>query len=243
MGKIVKRAIYVFILLLLLSSTALLAYLHFGTAGESDLSGEWTTELNMTEQAAVRALDWLQDIEGTSVSLEDMERYMHGLTVRVNLTMEKTGRMEGTFHCSIQADSYDVCRQAAYEAFAGYFRELLGERLCMAGYEGSTNQESVEALVAGNFGMSTVSYLMDCGPALLPSLEDLQAQYDGSGAYEIADGILIRRIEDGGTVFTKEERYILEDTTLILLGEEGVQNSDHYFDGYPIVYTYDAVEP
>lgn len=113
----------------------------------------------------------------------------------------------------------------------------------MAGYEGSTDQESVEALVAGNFGMSTVSYLMTCGPALLPSLEDLQAQYDGSGAYEIADGIWIRRIEDGGTVFTKEERYILEDTTLILLGEEGVQNSDHYFDGYPIVYTYDAVEP
>ena len=51
----------------------------------------------MTQQAAVTALDWLQEIEGVSVSLEEMESSMQGLTIEVILTMEQTERMAGTF--------------------------------------------------------------------------------------------------------------------------------------------------
>lgn len=237
MRKIVKKAIYTFVFLLLISSTAVLVYLHFFGSEGSNLSGEWTAQIDMSGQAAVTALAWLQDIEGISVSLEDMESDMHGLTVEVKLTMEETDRSEGTFYCSILADSYDTCSQAAYEAFAGRFRELLGERLCMAGYGGSTDQEDVEALVTENLGMSTVSYLMTCGPALLPSLEELQVQYEGSGTYGIANGILTRRFEDGGTVFTKKERCMLEGDTFILLGEEMSEDSGIFVDRHPVIYT------
>lgn len=237
MRKIMKNAIYIFVFLLLGLSTALLTHLHFFSSGDSDLSGEWTAQLDMTQQAAVMAFDWLQDIEGVSVSLEDMESYMQGLTIQVNLTMEQKDRLTGTFRCNIQAASYDVCKQEAYEAFAGSFRELLGERLHMAGYGGSTEQEAVETLVAEAFGMSTVSYLMSCCPALLPSLEELQAKYDGSGTYETADDILIRRFEDGGAVITKEEHYIRKDASLILTGEGDSGDSGRFFSRYPIIYT------
>lgn len=237
MRKVMKNAIVIFLLLVLGTSTAFLGYLHFFTSDDKDLSGEWTAELDMSERAAVTALDWLQDIEGVLVSLEDMETYMQELTMRVDLTMEQTDPLAGTFRCSIMPDSYEVCEQAAYEAFAGAFRELLGERLHMAGYGDSTDQEAVEALVTETFGMSTVSYLMSCGPALLPSLEELQALYEGSGAYEIKGDILIRRFEEGGALVTKEERYIRQGSQLIFAGEADSEAAGHFFDHYPVLYT------
>ncbi len=243
MRKIMKNVIFTFLILLLGLYTALLTYLHFFASGERDLSGEWTTQLAMTQQAAVTALDWLQEIEGVSVSLEEMEYSMQGLTIEVSLTMEQTERMAGTFQCGIRADSYEACRQAAYEAFAESFRTLLGERLRMAGYAGSTDQEAVEALVAGEFGVSTVSYLMEYGPVLLPSLEELQGQYEGSGTYEVEAGVLRRRFEDGSTVITKEEYYIRKDDALILTGEADSEDGKSFSGRYPVVYRGEPLQP
>ena len=226
MKKTVKNTVFILLILTLSVSTALLTYLYFFASGgrgllrDKNLSGEWTADLDMTEQAAVTALSWLQDIEAVSISLEDMKSYMQDLTIQVNLTLEQTGRSEGTFHCNIPTESYDACNQAAYEAFAVAFRELLTERLHMAGYTGDTDKEAVEALVTETFGMSAVSYLMTCGPDLLPSLEELQAQYEGSGTYETAEDILTRQFETGGAV-TRAERFIRKDSTLILYEETG----------------------
>ncbi len=243
MRKIMKNVIFTFLILLLGLYTALLTYLHFFASGDRDFSGEWTTQLAMTQQAAVTALDWLQEIEGGSVSLEEMESSMQGLTIEVSLTMEQTERMAGTFQCGIRADSYEACRQAAYEAFAESFRTLLGERLRMAGYAGSTDQEAVEALVAGEFGVSTVSYLMEYGPVLLPSLEELQGQYEGSGTYEVEAGVLRRRFEDGSTVITKEEYYIRKDDALILTGEADSEDGKSFSGRYPVVYRGEPLQP
>ncbi|MBD5500388.1 MAG: hypothetical protein HDR10_04150, partial [Lachnospiraceae bacterium] len=99
MGKIIKNVILTLLLLTLSISTALLAYLHFFASDDKELSGEWTAELDMTQQAAVTALSWLQEIEAVSVSLEDMESYMQDLNIQVNLTLEQTGSAEGTFCC------------------------------------------------------------------------------------------------------------------------------------------------
>lgn len=242
MKKVMKNVIIVLLILTLSASTAFLTYLHFFASddgrltGEQNLSGEWIANLDMTERAAVTALGWLQDIEAVSVSLEDMEYYMQGLTVQVNLTMEQTDRAEGTFCCNVLPESYDACNQAAYEAFAIAFQALLTERLLMAGYTGSTDEETIEAFVIETFGMPTVSYLMSCGPALLPSLESLQTEYDGSGTYEIAEGILTRQF-DAGSADTKSERYIRKDLNLILLEPAGSDSAGSFSDHYPIVYT------
>lgn len=228
--KIIKNTIFILLFLILSISTALLIYLHFFAANDNDLSGEWTAELDMTEQAAVTALSWLQDIEAVSISLEDMEAYMQDLTIQVNLTLEQTDRSEGAFHCNILPESYGTCNQAAYEAFAVAFRELAAERLRMAGYTEGTDEESVEALVTETFGMSTVAYLMTCGPALLPSMEELQAQYDGSGTYKAEEDILTRQFDSGASVTTRTEGYIRKDSILIL--------SDHY----PMIYTLEQTQ-
>lgn len=237
MKKIIKNAVVTLLLLTLGISTALLTYLHFFASDDRELSGEWTANLDVTEQAAVTALDWLQDIEGISVSLKDMESYMQDLTVQVNLTLEQTDRSQGTFRCNILPESYDACKQAAYEAFAAAFQELLAERLRMAGYEGSTDREAVEVLVTETFGMSTVSYLMSYGPALLPSLEDLQAGYDGSGTYTTEEDLLTRQFDAGGSVTTKAEYYIRKDSKLILSEEISSDSAAFSSEYYPMIYT------
>lgn len=232
MRKAIKNVVLILLLLTLSISTAFLAYLLFFTSDDKEISGEWTTELPMTERAAVTALSWLQEIEAVSVSLEEMESYMQGLTIQVDLVLEQTGRSAGTFYGNISPESYDACKRAAYEAFAMAFQELLAERLRMAGYTGSTDTESIEALAAETFGMSTVSYLMSCGPALLPSLEELQAGYDGSGTYEAAEGILTRQFDAGEAVNVRVEHYIRKDANLILYEENG-SDSDYA----PVIYT------
>ena len=85
MGKVIKNTILLLLILSLSISTAYLAYLYFFKSGNSSLTGEWTAELDLTEQAAVTAFIWLQDIEAVSVSLEDVESCMRGLTIQVGL--------------------------------------------------------------------------------------------------------------------------------------------------------------
>ena len=236
MRRAVKNTIYTLLLLTLSVSTAFLIYLRFLESRDKDLSGEWTADLNMTEQAAAKAFSWLQDIEGVSVTLEELGGYMQDLTVQVNMTFEQTARSEGTFHCNVLPESYDACNQAAYEAFAAAFRKLTAERLRMAGYGGDTDEEAVEALVLETFGMSTVSYLMSCGPALLPSLEELQSQYDGNGTYKAAEGILTRQFDADGSDAAKTECYIRKGSSLILSEEAGPVTQAGFSDHYPVLY-------
>ncbi|MBD5506379.1 MAG: hypothetical protein HDR09_22140 [Lachnospiraceae bacterium] len=237
MRKTIKNAVFILLVLTLSVSTALLAYLHFSASDDKDLSGEWTANIDMTEQAAVTAFSWLQDIEGVSVSYKEIESYMQELTVQVNLTFEQTERSAGIFRCNISTESYEACNQAVYAAFASVFQELLTERLRMTDYAGSTDKEAIEALVTETFGMSTVSYLMSYGPTLLPSLEDLQAEYDGSGTYEITDDILTRQFEVGGSVPTKAEYYIRKESNLILSEEIDSVSDGPLLDYYPMIYT------
>lgn len=219
--KAMKKTVIALLLLTLSISTVLLAYLYFFNAEDKKLSGEWTAELDMTEQAAAAAFGWLQDIEAVSVSMEDMEACMLGLSVQVDLTLEQTARSGGTFQGMVPPESYAVCEQAAYEALAGAFRRLVAERLRMAGYTGSTEEDAVEALIEETFGMSAVEYLRSSGPALLPSRDELQARYGGSGTYEIAEGILVREYDAGHPVTERSERCIRQGTDLILAGEDG----------------------
>ena len=238
MGKTTKNVALILLFLTLIVLLALMIYLHFFASADQDISGQWTTRADLSEQASVTAFLWLQDIEGVDVSLEELETCMEGLTVQVDLTLEQTARSEGTFRCYIVPESYENCNQAAYEAFAGAFRELLGERLLMADYGDAVGQEEVEALVADAFGMSTEAYLMSYGPVLMPPLEDLQAQYDGSGTYETVDGILIRRFDAGGAEAVREEYYIRKDASLILSGEAGsAASAGRFFGPYPMIYT------
>ncbi len=239
----IKNTVCTLLFITLSVTTVLLIYLHFFASEERNLSGEWIAGLDMTEQASARALVWLEDIEAVSISLEELESYMRNLTIQVNMTLEQTAPSEGTFQCHILPESYEECSQAAYEALARAFHALLTERLYMAGYGDGMEGEKVEALVTETFGMSTVSYLRTCGPALLPSLEELQAQYEGSGTYEAADGIMTRMVHEGEAVTTIKESYIRKEETLILTEERAESAQESFLRHSPMIYTLQSQSP
>lgn len=237
MKKIIKNAILTILFSVLIILGVFGAYVSFYASNDKNLSGKWTADLDMTGQAAVTALGWLQDMEAVSVSMQDMKSRMQGLTVDLQLTLEQTARSGGTFVSTVLPESYAACSETAYEAFAAAFRELVAERLHMAGYTGATDADAVEALVTETFGMSTTAYLKSCVPDLLPPLEDLQTQYDGSGTYETTESILTRQFDSGSLIRTRAERYIRKDSTLILTGETVSAAPGRFTDHYPVIYT------
>ncbi len=237
MKKIIKNTIFTILLSVLIILGLFFAYLYFYASNDRNLSGKWTARLDMTEQAAVTALGWLQDMEAVSVSMQDMEYYMHDLTIELDLTLEQTARTEGTFASALVPESYAACSQAAYESFAAAFRDLVTERLRMAGYTGDLSEKAVESLIAETFGMPTVSYLSTCVPDLLPPLEELQTRCDGSGTYTAAEGILTRQFDSGSLIRTRTERYIRKDTTLVLTESAASDAAGYFMDHYPVLYT------
>ncbi len=148
-----------------------------------------------------------------------------------------SSRAEGTFASALVPESYAACSQAAYESFAAAFRDLVTERLRMAGYTGDLSEEAVESLIAETFGMPTVSYLSTCVPDLLPPLEELQTRCDGSGTYTAAEGILTRQFDSGSLIRTRTERYIRKDTTLVLTESAASDAAGYFMDHYPVLYT------
>ena len=48
-------------------------------------------------------------------------------------------------------ESYEACKQAAYEAFAAMFREAVSKRLHMAGYDGSGTYQAAEGILIRQF--------------------------------------------------------------------------------------------
>lgn len=244
----VKNTIVILLILSVGILAAILVHSRLQAQREANLSGEWSARLDMTEQAVVAAFGWLSDIEAVSVSPEDVAACMRNLTIQVNLTLEQTAPGQGTFRCEISPEAYDACRQAAYQALGEAFRAALAERLLMAGYAGSTDEAALGELAEEALGMPLFSYLMSCGPALMPSLEELQARYDGSGSYEAADGILARRFDaaaapsDAAGTDAVRERYMKRGAELVLYGREiseadGAAAPESGSRSYPMVYT------
>ncbi len=242
MRKIIRNTVFVILISILIIFALFFAYLRFYRANDANLTGEWTAGLDMTQQASAAALGWLQEIEAVPISMQEIEAHMQGLTIELHLTLTQTDRSAGVFDSRILPESYTACSQAAYEAFAAAFQEMLAQRLHMAGYTGELDTDALEALVVETFGMSTPSYLASCVPDLLPPLEQLQAQYDGSGSYESADDILTRQFDNGQLVRTKTERYIRKDSTLIIIEETDSPPFGSYTEHYPLLYTLGAVE-
>ncbi len=93
MRKILNFMVLAVLLPALLTATVLLTYLHFFAPG-TRISGKWTASLDMTDQAAVTAIGWLQDIEGIdiegiSASMQEMENTVQDFTVEVTITLRR----------------------------------------------------------------------------------------------------------------------------------------------------------
>ena len=208
MRKEKKRRGHTLIVMLLLAIILLLAAISCALSlrlykrSDPNLSGRWQMELDVTDQACMRANAWLHEAgHGSEV---DVGNYMPELHILVELAL----REDGSWSRQLDEASLSAARQKAEAALHDALRELVRLRIADAGRPLETDT-ALDARLADAAGMPVERYLSEYGPALLPSAEELQARYNGSGGFQI-EGVHIHF--DG----QDSARYLADDALLVL---------------------------
>lgn len=188
--------------ILLLSAISCALSLRLYKRSDPSLAGHWQMELVLTDIASSRAKLWLH-----AAALGDqinVETYMPKLTAHVDLYLDR----DGSWSRGLDEASLDTARAMAESALGNALRELARLRIMSAGRPDGTDVE-LDARLADAAGMPLDRYFAEYGPRLLPAADELRAQYDGSGSYQI-EGVHIRF--DG----LDDARYLADDALLVL---------------------------
>ena len=188
--------------ILLLSAISCALSLRLYKRSDPSLAGHWQMELMLTDSASARAKLWLNAAAlGDQV---DVEACMPKLTAHVDLYLNN----DGSWSRSLDGASLDEAREKAESALGNALRELARLRVVNTGRPVGTDAE-LDARLAAAAGMPLERYLAEYGPRLLPAADELRAQYDGSGSYQI-EGVHIRFDGPDGA------RYLADDALLVL---------------------------
>lgn len=188
--------------ILLLSAISCALSLRLYKRSDPSLAGHWQMELMLTDSASARAKLWLNAAAlGDQV---DVEACMPKLTAHVDLYLNN----DGSWSRSLDEASLDEAREKAESALGNALRELARLRVVNTGRPVGTDAE-LDARLAAAAGMPLKRYLAEYGPRLLPAADELRAQYDGSGSYQI-EGVHIRFDGLDGA------RYLADDALLVL---------------------------
>lgn len=175
---------------------------------ERKLPGHWQRNVDFTASGRMYAREWLMAAEGGADY--DPAAYIPELSVTVELVLGE----DGTWSGRVDEDSYNEAVQKAYRGLEDSFEDLLITRVQASGREMESREEAAQS-IAETIGMSCAEYLRTYGPKLLPDLEELQAQYNGSGSWSAEKGVLLR---DGSG-----EAYLINTDLLVLSGTEGTE--------------------
>lgn len=190
-----------FVILLLAAISCALS-LRLYKRSDPSLAGHWQMELVLTDNASARANLWLH-----AAALGDQvyaETYMPKLTAHIDLYLNE----DGSWSRSLDEASLDAAREKAESALGDALRELARLRIESAGRPVGTDQE-LDTRLADAAGMPLERYLAEYGPRLLPAADELRAQYDSSGSYQI-EGVHLHF--DG----LDDARYLADDALLVL---------------------------
>jgi hypothetical protein len=188
--------------ILLLSAISCALSLRLYKRSDPSLAGHWQMELMLTDSASARAKLCLNAAAlGDQV---DVEACMPKLTAHVDLYLNN----DGSWSRSLDEASLDEAREKAESALGNALRELARLRVVNTGRPVGTDAE-LDARLAAAAGMPLERYLAEYGPRLLPAADELRAQYDGSGSYQI-EGVHIRFDGLDGA------RYLADNALLVL---------------------------
>lgn len=180
--------------------------MYFTLQPERKLYGEWSREISLGNTAAVKGRLWLDAAgRGNEIPLDGLEN-MH-LSIGLNLTKD------GNWAQSLDESVYAEQEEAARMVMAAALKKLI---LLRAGELGALDldEEDAEAAVVAATGHSTLDFLKEYGPSFLPSLEELGAEYNGSGTFTAEDGMLYR---EGLNAL----RFMVDERMLVLSEDNG----------------------
>ena len=139
-----------------------------------EVAGRHTETIDITENVASKAEEWLEDVEGVTVTTKDIAEYMGPLEIIVvtECSFDIYDNMSVTRE--LDPESYDSCRQKAYEGVTECFANIIGDRLFAAGID--TDGLDIDACAQDIFGMNISEYVNQSIPEFFPSYEELSAQ-------------------------------------------------------------------
>lgn len=93
------------------------------------LNGVWVTKIDISEEVCTKAELWLEDVEGITVTSEELRQVMG--TLEVELLEEYVLDENGYAVCTkrISEESYERCKDKAYEGMTLAFEQVIARRL------------------------------------------------------------------------------------------------------------------
>ena len=205
------RVIVILLLLVILLLAAISCGLALRLWRRSDpvVVGSWRMQADLTLLARERANAWLR--AAALGEQTDAGAYLPPIQVPVDLKLTE----DGQWSRSVDAGKLQEAEREAQTALAEALRALVCLRIRDAGRP-EEDAAGAEARIESAVGMSAEDYLAACGPALLPTVEELEALYGGSGGYTIEGPYL--HLEGLGS-----RRYLADEVLLTLAGDDGTE--------------------
>ena len=199
------RAVIVILSLLLLLTAGGGLFLYFFMRPDRKLPGNWLREVSLGNTARENGRMWLDGADkGNELPLDGLK----GAHLTMTLSLEN-----GSWTQSVNAEDYAAQEESALRVLSSSLKKLIVLRAEALGAEGITEDKAEAAIVAVT-GMSSMEYLKQYGPELLPALGTLEAEYNGSGSYRTENGMLLR---DG----CEDMRFMVDERTLVLSDANG----------------------
>lgn len=204
----VYRGIIIFLIVLIIALLGIGVYL-FLPKDAKLIEGEWKRDIDFSRKVASSIDTYLDEAEHSEIIQAD--NYVKNVSVSATLLL----RDDGTYAETISEDDYNAAVSTANTALKMAFKDLIVYRLGISGVE---KQEDVDSLIEQAIGMSLEAYLNEQGITLLPTYDELVAEYSSSGNYKYKNNIII--LYDNNGVDTKEYNVFVSETALVLMNEE-----------------------
>lgn len=168
-------AFAVILIILLIAALTVLgakAYLQYRTL--DSIEGTHEEYVDITESVAAGAEEWLEDVEGVTVTVQDISECMGELkiTVVTECTLDSYDNL--TVTRQVDRTSYDECRDQAYAGVSEYYKNIIRQRLSAAGI--NAENADIDAITEEATGMDVEEFVEQSLPDLFPDYEALNEE-------------------------------------------------------------------
>lgn len=212
----------VIVFVILLSSMCLLEWgvltnTRILSGDKKKISGEWTYNVDITDEAATAVAMWLSSIQGSGLTANDVYDELGTQSIKVTCIFDSNTY---SYSQTISDDDYDRCVENVYEATANILERLTMERIEYADIDLESTGISLSELIVETLGYDTITFLHNQAPELIPDKAVFEEKYCDSGRFslDIKNGEILF-VSDLGTE-PRTMTYMLNQDKLIVSENE-----------------------
>lgn len=181
------------------------------------VSGEWTRDIDITDEVISKSALWMSEIEGVHIDMDWVkgvaDKQGYKAVINLDLTMAETVRGQGTYDLVVDTNSYDECKSDTYALLAECLNRVVADRLTLVGYADNVSADEAVAITEEVLGQSLESYLQSKNMDMVPGYEVLSDKYSSNGSYVFNTETITWTNDKAGETYT--ESYIVDSDMLI----------------------------